>query len=354
MSLSAALAFGSALLCAVLAGVTWWKAPPSAVTRLFVAGMGLLAAREALAALYLDGVLPWALWQRALWLAEALIPLVWLLFSLCFGRANWRQLLRRWRWALGAAGAFPFALLLSTGGLLGWAPEALAPPGVLLRLNWAGRLLVLWDLLLSLAILANLESTLRAAGGIKRWQVKFVLLGVGSIFAAQVYTDSQSLLFSSLYVRLETVQSCALAAATVLLALGLVRSRLLHVDLYLSRTALYGSLTVLVAGGYLVAVGLLARVIRDVGHSEVLPLSTLFMFLALLGLMVVLLSNQLRQQLKGFVSRHFYRSRYDYRHEWATFHAADGFGARCPRPLCRGVAPRGRGVWHAGGEPLAF
>ncbi len=38
-----------------------------------------------------------------------------------------------------------------------------------------------------------------------------------------------------------------------------------------------------------------------------------------MALAVVLLSEQLRQKLKLFISRHFYRARYDYRQKWTTF-----------------------------------
>ena len=40
---------------------------------------------------------------------------------------------------------------------------------------------------------------------------------------------------------------------------------------------------------------------------------------ALLGLAVVLLSDQRRQRFKHFLSRHVYRVRHDYRQGWMTF-----------------------------------
>ena len=41
--------------------------------------------------------------------------------------------------------------------------------------------------------------------------------------------------------------------------------------------------------------------------------------MAAVALAVVLLSEQLRQKLKLFINRHFYRARYDYRQKWTTF-----------------------------------
>jgi putative PEP-CTERM system histidine kinase len=91
------------------------------------------------------------------------------------------------------------------------------------------------------------------------------------------------------------------------------------VELYLSRTVVQNSLTVLIVGGYLLTVGILANVIRYFGWGQTLPLGTFFVFMACVALAVVLLSEQLRQKLQRLISRHFYRARYDYRQTWTTF-----------------------------------
>src|SRR5262245_53224294 len=66
-------------------------------------------------------------------------------------------------------------------------------------------------------------------------------------------------------------------------------------------------------------------------RGDVLPMITLFpsqgdfcvtaffVFMAAVTLAVVSLSEQLRQKLRLFMNRHFYRARYDYRQKWTTF-----------------------------------
>ena len=41
--------------------------------------------------------------------------------------------------------------------------------------------------------------------------------------------------------------------------------------------------------------------------------------MAAVVLATVLLSEQLRQKCKRFISQHFYRTRYDYRQTWTAF-----------------------------------
>jgi hypothetical protein len=152
-----------------------------------------------------------------------------------------------------------------------------------------------------------------------RWQIKFMILGLGSLFAVRIYTASQVLLFSTVDITLEAVNAGTLIMADALIIFSLVRARLLTIDIYLSQGFLYNSITVLVVGIYLLLVGVLAKVVSYFGHDQSLPLDAFFVLLALLGLTALLLSEQLRQEVKRFISRNFYRSHYDYRKEWTTF-----------------------------------
>src|SRR4030042_4652325 len=84
-------------------------------------------------------------------------------------------------------------------------------------------------------------------------------------------------------------------------------------------TMLFISFTVLIAGIYLFTVGILAKLISYLNGRTPFLIEALFVFLALLGLTILLLSNELRQRLKGFIHLHLRRPRYDYREEWTMF-----------------------------------
>jgi len=84
-------------------------------------------------------------------------------------------------------------------------------------------------------------------------------LGAGGLFALRVYLASQALLFSGVDTRLGPINAVALIAANLLFSFSLVRGRSLNVDIYLSRTAIQNSLTLILAGVYLLFVGVMAR-----------------------------------------------------------------------------------------------
>src|SRR4030095_3486920 len=133
----------------------------------------------------------------------------------------------------------------------------------------------------------NLERTIRSSTGRMRWQIKFMALGVGGLFALRVYLASQELLFARLDTGLGPVSSVALLAANVLFTLSLVRGSSLTVDVYLSTAAIRNSLTIVLAGVYLLAVGLLAHLIRNFSPSRSLPLDAFLVFLLLTVLVIM-------------------------------------------------------------------
>src|SRR5262249_2638952 len=152
-------------------------------------------------------------------------------------------------------------------------------------------------LFVSVLIVFNLERTIRSSTGRVRWQIKFMALGVGGLFALRIYLASQSLLFSSLDTGFGAINAVALIVANVLFALSLARGRLLNIDVYLSTTTIQKSFTIILTGIYLLAVGALARFARYLVPSQSLPLDAFIVFLSLTVLAVLLLSDRLRRQL---------------------------------------------------------
>lgn len=321
MTLPMLLALTAATLCGGLALFVLWEAPRAFVHRMFAIGMGALAVMQVCSGMGTQAVLPAEVmrWEWLRLVAAAFVPGSWLLFSLSFARSNYRELLARWRWCVLATFVLPLALVtLCRQALFTDVFPVEATAVWLIPLGWSGYGFYLFSLLSAVVILMHLEKTLRMAVGNIRWQIKFMILGLGSVFAVQIYESSQALLFSSIHTALASVDSSAIIVASVLIIIALVRHRLLKVDLYLSRSVFYNSVTIVIVGIYLLVVGVFAKVINYVGGSKALPLGTFFVFLALVALTIILLSDQLRHKIKRFISRHFYRSHYDYRKEWTA------------------------------------
>jgi putative PEP-CTERM system histidine kinase len=319
MTIPTVLSYVAAYLSLILAVGVLWRDRHSFVHRAFAIGLCLFAAEEFFRGMSYGSVLPQdaVYWQKRVIATSSLIPVAWLAFSLAYARANPGAFITKWKWVLLTVGLSPIpfiaifrkslyvgALYLETGDR--WS----------ILLGWPGRAVQGFILCVSVLILFNLERTVRSSTGRMRWQIKFMALGVGGLFALRIYLASQQLLFSTVDTGLVTIHGIALIAANLLFAVSLLRGSSLNVDVYLSTAALQNSLTIVLAGVYLIAVGVLARAARYFARSDALPLDAFVVFVSLVLLAVLLLSNRLKRKLRLFVSRHFRRPVYDYRNVW--------------------------------------
>ena len=139
------------------------------------------------------------------------------------------------------------------------------------------------------------------------------------MFVFRIYAVSQTILFHRTNVPLLELHGCVLLLVCGLLSVSLARSRAFNADIYPSHNVLYRSLTFLLAGVYLLVVGVLAQMVKLLNLEVDLPVRALVLLVALIGGSALLLSERIRQRMKRFVSRHFRRPLYDVRQVWATF-----------------------------------
>lgn len=298
--------FGSALAAAVL-----WQERRSLAHWAFAAGMLAFAAESAFTfqsvdALRLEGMVDW---QTRKLIAMSFLPGIWLFFSLSYGRGNYQEFLSRWRYVLIVAFVLPV-------GLAFWCRDDLI---VGRKLGTPGVVLNLLFLLGALLVLMNLERTFRASVGTMRWRIKFMILGLGMLFAVRAYTGSQFLLFHGVDLSLDSFNSAALCIACLLILRSLLRAGHFEVNVYPSHSVIHNSVTILLAGIYLVLVGILANWVKFVGGDSAFTLKAFLILVALVVLSVLLLSDRARLLTKRFVSRHFQRPIYDYRTVWRSF-----------------------------------
>jgi putative PEP-CTERM system histidine kinase len=314
------LSFGATLFCWGAAGYVLVRDARSWVHRVLALGLVVLGVQQGLVAWSLIAAEPGQVVYRQYLksVVQAFVPGIWLIFSLIFARGEAGTVLRKYRWFLPGAFVVPLLWPLLFRGSL-FAAVAETPSGWLVRLGWAGYVQELVFLLAAVLILILLERTLLASTGSIRWRIKFLILGIGGVFAFQIYFGSQALLYSSLNVSLEAAQGGVLIVAGMLIVSSLIRSRLLNVDIYMSPTLVYHSVVMVMIGVYLLSVAFLAKAIDYFAGAGSLAPAILFVFLALLGSTVVLLSDSLRLQFKLFVSRHLKKPLYDYRKEWTDF-----------------------------------
>lgn len=261
-----------------------------------------------------------AYWLTGALVAKSLLPGIWLCFSLTYSRGNYREFLYRWRFVLAAAIALP--LIVSIGfrdELLQVVQNQNPDHGLWVRFGAPAKLLNTFLLIATVVVLMNFEATFRSSVGTMRWRIKFPILGLAVIFGARIYTQSQTLLFSGHQLALTTIDAGALIIGCALIAVGYLRSGVTDIDVYPSHAVLRTSLTVLLAGGYLFAVGVAAQVISFLGGVEDFQTKALLVLLGTAVLAMLLLSDRLRQNIQRFVSRHLQRPQHDFRKVWTLF-----------------------------------
>src|SRR5439155_1358060 len=194
----------------------------------------------------------------------------------------------------------PFHLCFS-GGMLAFAAEAiaalmLAPHGL-----WKADILF-WSWFLGLAMLVT------------------PLLWM--VFVVSFLSDGDHHR-PSLRSRLILIGTFILALASIVVLARRPTIALLRIDGAFPAMVL-GAAIVGFLGVYLLAVGVLAWLLRRVAVAEPVFWGSLLLFVSGLILAILLLSEDLRWRVKRFIALHFYRTKYDYREQWQSFTARLG------------------------------
>jgi len=321
MNTASVLAFASALFGGALAFAVAWNERRSMINLAFAAGLAILTVESVLTGIALAGggteeaMVYWQHWRL---LATSFLPGTWLLFSLIYGRGNYREFLQRWRFALVFFLVAP-PLLGLFGDLFDGKPLEPAPGHFQMVLGMGGYALNLLLLIAMVLVLMNLERTFRASVGTMRWRIKFMILGLVVLFAVRAYTTSEALILRAFDLPLEAVDSGALFVACILLLRSLSREGHFAMDIYPSHSVLQRSLTAMLAGIYLLVIGLLAKLVTRLDLRDSFTETAFLVLVGLVLLAVLLLSDRFRVQTSRFVSRHFQRPMFDYRTVWRKF-----------------------------------
>jgi putative PEP-CTERM system histidine kinase len=315
------LPFVAAMCCLALAIVSVVRRPSTATRAWFFAGMTTLAVDSVFTGLALRAASPAALVASVTlaFISKSFLPLFWLGFSLTYSRGSHPGGLSRWRTLLAIAALPLMALPLGVSGHLLQVAVDAEKNVWHVQFAVAGRMLNVVLLVAFVLILMNLEQTFRAAVGTMRWRIKFVVLAVAVIFGSRLYVRTQAILFSAPDVAFWGVESTALLIGCAFLTLAYIRTGWAEIDVYPSRAVLRSSLTVVIVGVYLFAVGVLAQVVRFLGRTEIFQFQAVVVLLGVVGLAVLLLSDRARQRVHGFVGRHFSKAQHDSVRIWTLF-----------------------------------
>jgi len=255
-------------------------------------------------------------WRGTVMVAELAQPAALLYVGLAFLSPTERNASALWRArSIGVVGLL-LAFLAVTGQVFQWKTLEDGQSAIALA-SW-GRVPYVFVVIGMALGLAQLELVLRASREPVRHKLKFVVIGLGGLAGFQIYQASQMLLFPVWRPDHVFVSTVVMAAALCLTAYGLGRTRLREVlvNTYVSQQALFGSVTFIIIGLYLLAVGAVGEWLRRTDQPLGAGLSVVVVFGGLVGLAIAVFSKTVRADIRRFIARNFYRSKYDYRVQW--------------------------------------
>jgi len=217
----------------------------------------------------------------------------------------------------------------SGGGMRAFAAFVYAISAFLLVLPFAaGRLLpperaietgFLGYVLLTVSGLFLVENLYRNTRPEQRWGIKFLCLGIGGIFAYEFYMYAQALLFRQLDSSLWSARGAVYALVAPLMGISVARNPQWSLNVFVSRKFAFHTVTLLVAGGYLLLMAAAGYYINTFGGEWGRVFQIVFLFGAAVVLLALLFSGQVRSQLRVFLGKHFFHQSYDYREQWLNF-----------------------------------
>lgn len=178
---------------------------------------------------------------------------------------------------------------------------------------------ILGRLVLAIVGLVLVEQLYRNTLPERRWAIKFLCIGVGGIFAYDFFLYSDAMLFKRVNAHWWAARGFIDAMVVPLIAVAAARNPEWSLDVYVSRSIVFHTTTLLAAGIYLLAMAAGGYYIRLYGGDWGQVLQAIFFFSALLVLLSILFSGQVRAHLRVFLSKHFFNYKYDYREEWLRF-----------------------------------
>jgi putative PEP-CTERM system histidine kinase len=174
-------------------------------------------------------------------------------------------------------------------------------------------------LALSLLGLVLLEQIYRNSSQTARGAVKYLTAGVGILFAYDLFLYSQAELLRGMTTEAWNARGLINALAVPLIALAVRRNPQWSLDIFVSRQAVFFTTTFVGVGAYLLLMSIGGYYVREIGGEWGGVGQLIFFAGAAVVLFYLIASSALRRHARVFISKHFYRNKYDYRIEWLRF-----------------------------------
>ncbi len=149
-----------------------------------------------------------------------------------------------------------------------------------------------------------------------RHDIRFLCFGLGALFGLEFYVYADAMLINRIDPALWLMRGPMNVFLIPLVAISAARNPQWSVHLFVSRTMVFHTTGLAAAGAYLILMSFAGYWIKAHEASWGGPLQLLFLLASGALLILLFFSGHLRARIKVFIAKHFFRSKFDYRHEW--------------------------------------
>jgi len=197
-------------------------------------------------------------------------------------------------------------------------------------------------LVLALAGVVFLEQVYRNVRPDQRWALKFLMIGLGVLFAYDIFLYSYAVLYRQFNGSAWAARGFVDALLVPLLVVAAARNREWKLEVAVSRRAVFYTTSLLGVAFYIIATAIGGYYVRLYGGDWGRVAEITLVCLALLVVLLLASSGQARSRLNVFLRKNFFSFRHDYREEWlrltATLSASEsdtGLPSRAVRALAQ-------------------
>ncbi len=229
----------------------------------------------------------------------------WVMFLVRLNAQLGTSRLLRWSSALAALLAVAAIPILAVGGSK-FPFEVISLRSIVIP---AGLTLALLGLIL-------IEQLYRNSSGEARWMLKPLVLGIGAMFAYDLFLYSQGVLLKVIDPTTWMARGLVNVFFVPMIAIAARRNTDWEMPIFVSRHVIFYTTTLVAVGAYLLLMSFGGYVIVRYGGSWGGLARIVFFAGAAIVLLTLLFSSTLRKRLKVFLNKHFFHNKYDYREEW--------------------------------------
>lgn len=208
-----------------------------------------------------------------------------------------------------------------------------AGPRWMSAVSWWSSYAPLVSLTLPAMGLVLVEQVSRSVIEDERWHIKPLAIGLGILFAFDLYLHSQPLLFGTVDTVALSVRPAVHALPMPLLFIAAKRHADWSSPVHVSRNAVFFTTALTLISVYLLVIAAIGAYMRHVDDRWGRGLALLLVFAALGALAWLMASASLRAKFRVMLGKNLFRYRFDYRREWL----------RLTESLAAGTTPQAMG-----------